>query len=73
MYLWGQDSPAFNFVNVNLFEILESDINYFQSQGTVFVAGDMNSRVAVKPDLIRYDRMNSIIDGSDYIPDVPLS
>ena len=66
-------SPVYNIVIVNLFETLESDINHFQSQGTVFVAGDMNSRVAVKPDLIRYDRMNSIIDGSDYIPDVPLS
>lgn len=71
-YIWGQDSPAYNFVNVNLFSILEEDINYYQSRGTVFVAGDMNSRVGIKPDYISYDRMNSILDGDDYVPDLPL-
>ena len=25
-----------------------------------------------KPDFIEYDRMNSILDGDDYVPDIPL-
>lgn len=33
----------------------------------------MNSRVAVKSTVIRYDRIYSIIDGGDYVTDVQRS
>ncbi|XP_053380327.1 uncharacterized protein LOC128548838 [Mercenaria mercenaria] len=36
------------------------------------IAGDMNSRVGLKSDYIAYDRMNSILDSDDYVPDLPL-
>lgn len=71
-YIWGVDSPAYNVNNHNLFAIIENDISYFKTSGVVMVAGDMNSRVGLKPDYIAYDRMNSILDGKDYVPDVPL-
>lgn len=64
-YIWGQDSPAYNVVNSNLFEIIESDIHYYQTLGTVLIAGDMNSRVGRKADYILYDRINSVMDRQD--------
>ena len=34
-YIWGQDSPAYKVVNIDLFGTLEHDITYFQSLGSV--------------------------------------
>ena len=71
-YIWGVDSPAYNVVNCNLFELLESDINYFNQFGTVLVAGDLNGRVGRNNDFIVNDFNNSNFDDEDYIPDVPI-
>ena len=42
---WVEDSPAYNTVNVNLFDVLENDITFYQKLGSVYVSGDLNSRV----------------------------
>ena len=47
-YIWCEDSPAYNIVDVDLFELLENDVDYFSNFGTVFIIGDMNSRVGLK-------------------------
>ena len=71
-YLWGEDSPAYNIANVDLFEILENDIDYYEGLGSVYVMGDLNSRVGTKHDFIIQDSVNFCTDDSDYIPDEPL-
>ena len=38
-YIWGQDSPAYSVVNIDLFDSLEHDITYFQSLESVYICG----------------------------------
>ena len=66
-------SGAFYVVTVNLFEILESDIDEFSSVGAVYVAGDLNGRVGIKPDYISFDANINGLNSADYKPDVPPS
>ena len=68
-YIWGEDSPAYNTVDVDLFETLENDISFFQEIGDVFLTGDFNSRVGYKSDFIVCDTLNSSTDIDGYIPD----
>ena len=68
-YVWGADSPAYNTIDVDLFEILENDISLFQESGNIMIAGDFNSRVGNKCDYIVYDSINSCVDHDCYIPD----
>ena len=72
--IWCENSPAYNCVDVDLFSVLQTDIVYFQSFGTVLLCGDMNARVGngSRPDYIAFDRCVETIDGDDYSPDVPL-
>ena len=72
-YIWGQDSPAYNTVDVDLFETLENDISFFQEIGDVFFTGDFNSRVGNKSDFIVCDTLNPSTDIDGYIPDNKLS
>ena len=72
-YVWGADSPAYTVVNVNLFEILESDIDEFSSVGAVYAAGELNGRVVRKPAYISIDANINGISSVDYTPDVPSS
>ena len=58
-YIWGEDSPAYNIGNIDLFETLEHDINYYSEWGTVFITGDLNSRVGVSQDCVEHDRYTS--------------
>ncbi|MEW8546452.1 MAG: reverse transcriptase family protein, partial [Candidatus Thiodiazotropha sp.] len=71
-YIWGEDSPAFNLYNIDLFEVLEDDINYYSNYGKVAVCGDFNCRVGLKPDYIVCDSNVTGIDDIDYVPDIPL-
>ena len=43
IYLWGETSPVYNIVNVDLFDALETDVNYFQTYGSVYVMGDLKA------------------------------
>ena len=71
VYLWGENSPAYNVVNVDLFDLLQQDIEHFQSRGRVLLVGDWNSRIGSKRDYIACDRLVNFIDCDDYIPDLP--
>ena len=68
-YIWGEDSPAYNTVDVDLFETLENDISFFQEIGDVFLTGDFNSRVGYKSDFIVCDTLNSSTNIDGYIPE----
>jgi len=69
IYLWNEDSPAYDVVNVDFFDILENDINFYEDLGDVYVCVDFNSRIGSKHDFIRNDDVNSLFDDPDYIPD----
>lgn len=72
VYIWCEDSPAYNVVNTNLMEILESDINDFQALGIPFTIGDFNSRVGRRDDYIHCDNIATDLDYDGYAPDTPL-
>ena len=67
----GQDSPVYNTLNVDLFEILENDITYYSELGQIFVVGDLNSRVGNKYDYIVQDIINTVYEDDDYCPVTP--
>lgn len=69
IYLWNEDAPAYDVVNVDFFHILETDISYYDNLGDVYVCGDLNTRVGLIHDFIRNDNINSFCDDPDYIPD----
>ena len=62
IYLWGETSPVYNIVNVDLFDALETDVNYFQTLGSVYVMGDLNNRVSLHNDFIIHDENISFTD-----------
>ena len=69
VYLWGESSPAYNIVNVNLFEILQNDVNIYKQSGNVYLVGDFNARVGLKKDFIVCDSAVNFIDDTSYYPD----
>ena len=36
VYIWPENSPMYNILNVNLFDILQNEINHLQTNGKVF-------------------------------------
>ena len=36
IYLWNEDSPAYDVVNVDLFDILENNISFYEDLGDVY-------------------------------------
>ena len=75
VYIWGDNSPAYNVVDVDSFSLLQDDINDFQSLGAIILCGDWNARVGngSRPDFIVCDRIVDDIDIELYVPDVPLA
>ena len=71
MYLWCEESPMYNLVNVDLFDALEGDLMLYDAIGSVFITGDFNSRVGERIDYIPFDYVNTYIDADDYVPDKP--
>lgn len=71
-YIWVEESPAYNIVNVTLFDLLECDVTRYKELGSVFVCGDFNSRFVSRNDYITHDIHSVYIDNIDYIPDTPL-
>ena len=71
-YIWCQESPAYDVVNLDLFELLENDVSIYEQLGSVFVIGDFNSRVGKHFDFIVHDYVNSLTDDENYVPDSPL-
>jgi hypothetical protein len=70
VYIWAEKSPCYNVINVDLFELLQQDINEFQTQGKVWLIGDWNARVGLKRDIILYDGIVDFIDDDSYVPDL---
>ena len=70
--MYGEDSPAFNIVQCDLFQTLQNDICDFDQLGVVMILGDFNGRVANKLDYIEQDKYVQTIDSYDFIPDEPL-
>jgi len=70
--VWVHNSPAYNVIDCNLFQLLEEDIQHFKTFGKVLILGDMNARVGEKPDYIICDKNINAIDPSDYNVDSPL-
>ena len=56
-------------VNVDLFNVLESDIFCYSQAGSVYVFGDFNGRVGQKCDYVVHDQINLLNDDVHYIPD----
>ena len=73
VYIWDEKSPAYNVMNVNLFDILQDDIFAFSQLGTVLVCGDCNARVGNDArrdlDFIVNDRGVGELDSAEYQPD----
>ena len=74
VYIWGENSPAYNSIDVDFFNLLQNDIDDFHSQGKVMLCGDWNARVGngARPDYVVCDRFIDYIDDEDYLPDIPL-
>ena len=74
VYTWGENSPAYNLIDVDFFNLLQNDIGDFQSQGKIILCGDWNARVGngSRPDYIVCDRYIDSIDDEEYLPDLPL-
>ena len=68
-YVWCENSPAYNVISVDFFELLENDISIYENKGRVLLCGDFNSRIGSKPDFVIHDVLNSFIDDIDYDPD----
>ena len=71
-YVWGPDSPAYNVHTVDLFELLQDNVNVYSAHGTVIIVGDLNCRVSLKADYILLDEQILDIDDNDYMPDTAL-
>jgi len=71
IYIWVENSPMYNLVNADLFDLLESDIHHFQALGKVVLCGDWNARVGSRPDYIVCDRNIDCLNAPDYIADEP--
>ena len=52
IYIWPENSPMYNVVNVDFFTLLQNDIAEFHSLGKVFIIGDWNSRTGSRADYI---------------------
>lgn len=71
VYIWVENSPAYNIINTDLFELLQQDINSYQSKGKVFLIGDWNARVGLKRDYIVCDHIIDFLNDDSYMPDTP--
>ena len=74
VYIWGENSSAYNSIDVDFFNFLQNDIDDFHSQGKVMLCGDWNARVGngARPDYVVCDRFIDYTDDEDYLPDIPL-
>ena len=59
-YIPPENSVFLNLYDGDIYKLLEDDISFYQKRGTVFLAGDLNSRVSIKSDYIGNDRSNHI-------------
>ena len=60
----------YNVADVDLFSVLETDVNHFQNLVVAFLAGDSNARTGTRRDNIICDRYFDSMDDDEYSPDV---
>ena len=60
----------YNVADVDLFSVLETDVNNFQNIGIVFLAADLNACTGTRRDNIICDRYFDSMDDDEYSPDV---
>jgi len=60
----------YNVADVDLFSVLETDVNHFQNLGNVFLARDSNARTGTRRDTIKCHRYFDSMDDDEYSPDV---
>ena len=74
VYIWCENSPAYDIVDVDFFSLLQNDINDYRLKGRVILCGDLNASVGngTRPDYIVCDTSVDSIDEDDYSPDEPL-
>jgi len=72
--MWVENSPAYNVINEDLFDIIQCDVSYYQMLGKVLLTCDWNARVGNgdRRDYIECDRTVHGIDDYDYCPDTPI-
>ena len=71
--MWVENSPAYNIVNVDLFDVLQNYINDFSEECSVFLCGDFNARVGNKCDYIVNDRLIQDLNEIEYHPDLSIN
>jgi len=64
VYMWVENSPAYNVINEDLFDIIQCDVSYYQMLGQVLLTCDWNARVGNgdRRDYIECDRTVHGID-----------
>lgn len=74
VYMWVENSPAYNVVTTDLFQLLQNDIHTYSTLGKVMLVGDWNARVGNgdRRDYIVCDQVVDGIDDDTYYPDTPL-
>ena len=55
VYIAPENSQSHDLYGNDLFNALEYDVSHFSSQGYVFIAGDINSRVCQRSDYVEND------------------
>ena len=58
VYLWPEGSHIYDINDVDLFNILQDDIVYFEQRGVVLTCGDFNARVNTE-DYVTLDYVNT--------------
>ena len=73
--MWVENSPAYDVHDIDLFQLIQNDINRYECAGSVLMCGDWHARVGngSRPDYIDCDTNIDMIDHDDYTPDVHLS
>ena len=72
MYIWPEESSMF-ICDVDLFDVVQNDVYEFENKGSVYLIGDLNSRVGFRNNYIVCDSVNDHMDSDEYVPDVPLA
>ena len=69
-YIWGDESPASNVTDVNLFLLLE-DMSFYREKDDILITRDFNARVGNKFDFIAHDNYIAFCDEDNYSIEQP--
>ena len=72
VYIWVENSPCYDLMNVDLFSLIDSDIREYELRGNVMLTGDWNARIGNKKDYVSCDKNTIFSDEEIHFPDTPL-